>query len=476
MDTAFASREQDRLLAELTEFLSIPSISALPAHAADCRRAAEWLKRHLAALGVPKVHIIEGPGHPVVWAEGPEIPGKPTLLIYGHYDVQPPDPLDEWTTPPFSPTIRDGKLYARGASDDKGQVYCLLKAYEAVLDAKRRPPLNVHFIFEGEEECGGKVIYELLRREPERTQADAVLVCDMSYYAPGWPGVYTALRGLCYAEISVRTLQRDLHSGTYGGVASNALETLARILAELKTPDGRIQIPGLYEAVQPPTKTELDVWSKLPFDREDFLRREVTGKALTGLQDRTVFERVWALPTFEIHGIKGGFIGEGAKTVIPAQATAKVSLRLVPGQQYEKVARALQRRVAELAPKWAEVSVNLLHGGDPVQVDVSAPAFAVLDQAFKEVVGRKAVPVRAGGSIPIVPELGASGAPVILTGIGLPDDGLHSPNEKLDVSQLLSGIQIFGRFFELFAEKGGGVPMAYSSSSSSGETRLTGPE
>jgi acetylornithine deacetylase/succinyl-diaminopimelate desuccinylase-like protein len=470
VNAKFIQREQPRLLRELTEFLSIPSVSALPAHAGDCRRAAEWLQRHLTKLGCPVVNIIEGPGHPVVWAESPRVPGAPTLLIYGHYDVQPPDPLDEWTTPPFTPTVRDGKLYARGSSDDKGQVFCLLKAYEAVLDAQGRPPLNVNFIFEGEEECGGKVIFELLRREPERTKADAALVCDMSYYAPGWPGVYTALRGLCYAEISVRTLERDLHSGTYGGVAPNAIETLVRILGELKGENGEIRVPGLYEAVEAPTKAELDTWSKLPFDREDFLRHEVTGKTLTGLKDRTVFERVWALPTFEIHGIKGGFVGEGAKTVIPAQATAKVSLRLVPGQEYEKVVLALERRVAELAPKWAEVKVMLQHGGDPVQVDVTAPAFAVLDQAFEEVVGRKAVQVRAGGSIPIVPELGLAGAPVILTGIGLPDDGLHSPNEKLDLSQLWTGIEIFGRFFELFAEQGARV---YSSS---GETRLTGPE
>lgn len=472
MDQSFVQREQPRLLRELTELLSIPSISALPAHAGDCRQAAEWLQRHLTKLGCPVVNIIEGPGHPVVWAESPKVLGAPTLLIYGHYDVQPPDPLDEWTSPPFTPTVRDGKLYARGSSDDKGQVFCLLKAYESVLDARGRPPLNLHFIFEGEEECGGKVIFELLRREPERTKADAALVCDMSYYAPGWPGVYTALRGLCYAEISVRTLERDLHSGTYGGVAPNAIETLVRILGQLKGENGEIQVPGLYEAVEPPTKAELDTWSRLPFDREDFLRHEVTGKALTGLKDRTVFERVWALPTFEIHGIKGGFVGEGAKTVIPAQATAKVSLRLVPGQEYEKVVLALERRVAELAPKWAEVRVMLQHGGDPVQVDVSAPAFAVLDQAFEEVVGRKAVQVRAGGSIPIVPELGLAGAPVILTGIGLPDDGLHSPNEKLDLSQLWTGIEIFGRFFQLFAEQGGKV----YSSSSSGETRLAGPE
>jgi acetylornithine deacetylase/succinyl-diaminopimelate desuccinylase-like protein len=453
MDESLVSREQPRMLQELTDFLSIPSISALPAHAPDCRRAAEWLVDHLERLGCPVVSLIEGPGHPVVWAEGPQVPEAPTLLIYCHYDVQPPDPLDEWTTPPFLPTLRDGKLYARGASDDKGQVFCLLKAYEAVLDSEGRPPLNVHFIFEGEEECGGKVIFELLHREPERTRADAALVCDMSYYAPDWPGVYTALRGLCYAEISVRTLRRDLHSGTYGGVAPNAIETLVRILSGLKEANGKIRVPGLYEAVKPPTQSELDTWNQLPFDREDFLRREVTGQTLTGLADRSVFERVWALPTFEIHGIKGGFIGEGAKTVIPAQATAKVSLRLVPGEEYEVVGRALQQAVAALAPKWAEVAVTLLHGGDPVQVDVNAPAFTILDEAFKAVVGRGAVRVRAGGSIPIVPELGLTGAPVILTGIGLPDDGLHSPNEKLNLSQLWTGIEIFGRFFELFARK-----------------------
>jgi acetylornithine deacetylase/succinyl-diaminopimelate desuccinylase-like protein len=239
-------------------------------------------------------------------------------------------------------------------------------------------------------------------------------------------------------------------------VAPNAIETLARILCQLKSDSGEIRIPGLYEAVVPPTDNELATWKRLPFDRQDFLREEVTGKALTGLKDRTVFERVWALPTFEIHGIRGGFVGEGAKTVIPAQATAKVSLRLVPGQDFEEVGRALERAVRAAAPDWAEVRVNLLHGGNPVQVDVSAPAFDVLDQAFESGVGRKAVPVRAGGSIPIIPELGLTGAPVILTGIGLPDDGLHSPNEKLDLSQLWSGIEIFGRFFEMFAGSAAG--------------------
>jgi acetylornithine deacetylase/succinyl-diaminopimelate desuccinylase-like protein len=468
MDARFVDREQSRMLGELNELLSIPSVSALPVHSADCRRAAEWLKDHLRGLGCPVVNVIEGPGHPVVWAESPKVRGQPTLLIYGHYDVQPPDPLDEWESPPFVPTVRDGKLYARGASDDKGQLFCLLKAYEAVLDGSGRPPLNVHFIFEGEEECGGKVIFDLLQQEPERTRADAALVCDMSYYAPGWPAVYTALRGLCYAEISVRTLERDLHSGTYGGVAPNAIETLVRLLSQLKSEGGEIRVPNLYEAVEPPTAAELKTWNDLPFEQQEFLRDEVTGKSLTGLKDRTVFERVWALPTFEIHGIRGGFTGEGAKTVIPAQATAKISLRLVPGQDYQQVGRDLERAVAELAPPWADVKVTLLHGGNPIQVDVSAPAFDILDEAFEAVTGRKAVQVRAGGSIPIVPELGRRGAPVILTGIGLPDDGLHSPNEKLDLSQLWEGIRIFGGFFELLASR------VYSSSS--GETRLTGPE
>lgn len=451
MDASFVSREQSRMLSELTEFLSIPSVSALPANAADCRRAAVWLMDEFRRLGCPVVNLVEGEGHPVVWAESPRVPGKPTLLIYGHYDVQPPDPLEEWETPPFEPTVREGRLYGRGTADDKGQVYCLLKAYEAVRDADGAPPLNVNFVIEGEEECGGHVLADLLRAEPERATADAVLVCDMSFYAPGIPAVYTALRGLCYAEISVRTLDRDLHSGSYGGVAPNALETLVRILSELKDEDGLIQIPKMYKAVEEPTKSERKTWKRLPFDEDRFLEKEVTGRALTGLEDYSVLERLWALPTLEIHGIRGGFVGEGAKTVIPASATAKVSCRLVPGLTFEKTARWLTKAVAKLAPKWADVEVTILHGADPVQVDISDPIFDILDQAFEEKAGSAAVTVRAGGSVPIVKDLGQGGAPVILTGIGMPDDGLHSPNEKLDLQQLWDGIEIFGRFFELMA-------------------------
>jgi acetylornithine deacetylase/succinyl-diaminopimelate desuccinylase-like protein len=445
---SFVAARRDRMLEELKALLRIPSISTDPAHDADCRRAAEWVGNHLRALGCATVEYLASESHPVVWAEGPAAPGKPTVLVYGHYDVQPPDPLDEWTSPPFEPTVRDGNIYARGATDDKGQTFAIIKALEAVL-AQGAAPVNVRFLIEGQEESGSKVLFGLLGREPERVRADAVLVADTPYYLPGWPAVETGLRGLCYAEIKVRTARSDLHSGLYGGVAPNAHETLARILAALKGPDGRIRIPGLYELVERPSKTVRDAWAKLPFNERRFLREEVGAKALTGLAKYSVFERLWALPTFEIHGIKGGFTGEGAKTVIPAEATAKVSLRLVPKLTEKKAQKLLTAAVKAAAPKHADVTVTFIHGADPVVVDVEARPIELISQAFKEVEGRGVVPVRSGGSIPIVPELGKAGAPVILSGIGLPDDRLHAPNEKLNVEQIWKGVRVFGRFFQL---------------------------
>ena len=433
------------MLRELVEFLRIPSVSTLPAHDADCRRAAEWVAAELRRLGCREVAFLASDVHPVVWGVGPDVPGAPTLLIYGHYDVQPPDPLGEWVTPPFEPTVRDGKLFARGSADDKGQVFCLLRA----IAAAGRPPVNLRFLIEGEEEYGSRVLFDLLRREPERTRADAVLIADMAYVAPRWPAVYTALRGLCYAEISVRTAQSDLHSGEFGGAAPNAHEELVRLLGRLKRPDGKINIPGLYAAVKRPSRAELAAWRKLPFREADFLKQRVRAKGLTGLKGHSVLERLWALPTFEIHGIMGGFTSDGAKTVIPAAATAKVSLRLVPNQKLKTVERQLAAAVKRLAPKYVSASVKFMHGADPAQVRITHPAFRLLDQAFREVVGQGTVPVRAGGSIPVVPALGRSGAPVILTGIGLPDDRLHAPNEKLDLKQLWDGINVFRRFYEL---------------------------
>src|SRR5881296_3058975 len=437
--------DTDRLLRDLTVFLRIPSVSTSASHNADCRAAAEWVAGELRRLGCREVQFLASGTHPVVWGVGPDVPGAPTLLLYGHYDVQPPDPLDEWTTPPFEPTVRDAKLFARGAADDKGQVFCLLKAIEAT----GRPPVNFRFLIEGEEEYGSRVLFELLRREPERTRADAVLIADMAYVAPGWPAVYTALRGLCYAEITVRSAKSDLHSGEFGGAAPNAHEELLRLLGRLKGPDGKINIPGLYAAVKRPSKTELATWKRLPFREGEFLKHRVQAKALTGLKAYSVLERLWALPTFEIHGVLGGFTGEGAKTVIPAEATAKVSLRLVPNQKLKTVERQLAAAVRRFAPKYVQASVKFLHGADPATVKVTHPAFKLLDQAFREVVGRGTVPARAGGSIPVVPALGQGGAAVILTGIGLPDDRLHAPNEKLDLKQLWDGIKVFRRFYEL---------------------------
>jgi acetylornithine deacetylase/succinyl-diaminopimelate desuccinylase-like protein len=439
----------DRMLRELSELLCIPSVSTLPAHDTDCRRAAEWIGRDLGRLGCRDVQYLGSDTHPVVWGMGPDVPGAPTLLIYGHYDVQPPDPLNEWTSPPFEPTVREGRIYARGAADDKGQVFCLLRAIE---DAGNPPPVNFRFLIEGEEEYGSRVLFDLLRREPERTRADVALVADMSYAAPGWPAVYTTLRGMCYAEITVRTAKSDLHSGEYGGAAPNAHEELCRLLARLKGPDGKINIPGLYGAVKPPSAAERALWKRLPFREREFLKRRVQAKALTGLKKRTVLERLWALPTFEIHGITGGFTGVGAKTVIPAEATAKVSLRLVPNQKMKTVERQLAAAVKRLVPKYVTPTIRFLHGADPAVVRTDHPAFRVLDRAFRDVVGRGTVAIRAGGSIPVVPALGRAGAPVLLTGIGLPDDRLHAPNEKLDLQQLWDGVRVFRRFFELLGE------------------------
>jgi acetylornithine deacetylase/succinyl-diaminopimelate desuccinylase-like protein len=439
--------DRERLLRELSAFLRIPSVSTLPAHNADCRAAAEWVAAELRRLGCREVEFLGSETHPVVWGAGPDVPGAPTLLIYGHYDVQPPDPLNEWTTPPFEPDVRDGRLYARGAADDKGQVFCLLKAIEA----GGPMAINFRFLIEGEEEFGSKVLFDVLKREPQRLRTDAVLVADMSYVAPGWPAVYTTLRGLCYAEITVRTAKSDLHSGEYGGAAPNAHEELCRLLGRLKGPDGRINIPGLYTAVKRPSRAELQAWKKLPFKEKDFLERRVQAKALTGLMSHSVLERLWALPTFEIHGILGGFTGAGAKTVIPAEATAKISLRLVPNQKLKTVQRQLAAAVKRFAPKHVAASVRFLHGADPAQIRLDHPAFKLLDGAFKDVVGRGTVPARAGGSIPVVPALRAGGASVILTGIGLPDDRLHAPNEKLELKQLWDGIEVFRRFYASLA-------------------------
>lgn len=448
----FTRANRDRILAELKDFLRIPSVSTAPRHSADCLRAAKWLTGQLERLECGRIELLGSDTHPVVWAEGPLAPGKPTVLVYGHYDVQPPDPMNLWKSAPFEPTVRNGNLYARGSSDDKGQVFAILKAVEAV-NLGSRPPVNVRFMIEGQEESGSYVLFDLLKQEPDRVGVDAVLVADMPYFAPRAPAIYTGLRGICYTEITLRTLRTDLHSGMYGGVAPNAHETLIRLLARLKDADGRVQIPGFYEAILPPSQAEHAVWKGLPLDDEKYRRREVGARALTGLKGKSVLERTWALPTLEIHGITGGFTDAGAKAVIPAEATAKVSFRLAPNQKASTVARQLKDAVRNLAPDYARATVRVMISADPVLVDTRARPFSFLDQAFYEVEGRRPVPIRSGGSIPIVPALRKRRAPVLLSGIGLPDDGLHAPNEKLNLNQFWKGVRIFGRFFQLMGNQ-----------------------
>jgi acetylornithine deacetylase/succinyl-diaminopimelate desuccinylase-like protein len=448
--TAYVDRERARLLGDLKAWLRIPSVSTLPEHAGDCRKAAEWLAGRVRNLGF-RVDTIETAGHPILWAEGPRVEGAPLVLCYGHYDVQPPDPLGEWLSGPFDPTERDGNLYARGTADDKGQVFCVVSALEALKATTGKLPVNVRLLIEGEEEVGSKGLTKFLTAEPDRTKADAVLVTDVHMVAPGYPSVDTALRGIVHAEIKVRTLKKDLHSGLYGGAAPNAIETLWHLLEQLKGPDGKIRIPGMYDRVVKPAAKELKAWRSLPI-REKGFREEAGAKALNGELRFSFLERIWARPTLEVHGIVGGFVGAGAKTVIPAEATAKCSMRLVPEQRSAEIAAKLVKAVKKLAPRYAEVSVTILSASDPVQTPLDAWPFEVLDKAYREVWRRGVAPIRSGGSIPIVPLLQQREAPVLLTGIGLPDDGLHAPNEKLTLDQLWKGIVLFGRFFEMMAE------------------------
>jgi len=446
----FAERERPRLLAELSEWLRMPSISGQPEHAADCRKAAAWIAARLQRLGF-RVETIETGGHPILWGVGPEVPGAPTVLCYGHYDVQPPDPIGEWVSPPFEPTVRNGDLFARGTADDKGQVFTAVAALEALVATRGSLPVNVRYLVEGEEETGSKGLTELLTREPERTRAAAVLVTDTNIVAPGRPSVDAALRGIIHADIHVRTLAADLHSGIYGGAAPNAIETVWHILERLKGEDGRIRIPGFYDRVKRPTAAELKAWRSLPVKEKGF-REEAGAKGLNGEKKFSFLERVWSRPTFEVHGIVGGYTGPGSKTVIPAEATAKVSLRLVPEQRGREAAAQFVRAVKRAAPRYADVTVTVHASVDPAQTRLDSRAYRVLDRAFREVWGRGIAPIRSGGSIPIVPLLQQRSESVLVCGVGLPDDRLHAPNEKMTLEQMWKGIVLFGRFFEMMAE------------------------
>jgi len=445
----YVQENEIRFLEELKELLRIPSISTLPENKEATHRAAEFVADHLMAAGLQHVEVIETARHPLVYADWLHAPGKPTVLCYGHFDVQPPDPLELWESPPFEPTERNGNLYSRGSADDKGQMFSHIKAIEAVKAVYGRPPVNIKFLIEGEEEVGGLSVAEYVAANPEKLKADVALVSDTEMYAPGLPTLNIGLRGLVYLEIEARGPMRDLHSGLYGGAAPNAVFGLVELLSKAKDANGHILIPGIYDDVEPPSAEEKKSWEHLPFDEAEYLKTEVGSTELTGEPGYSVFERTWARPTFEVHGIAGGFTGAGAKTVIPAKAVAKVSIRLVSRQDPEKVIRAVEQFVKENAPRGIQFEVRVLSAGPGLMVNTDHPAIQVAAKAFSDIFGKPTVFTRSGGSIPIVGDFAAHlGIPTILMGFGLPDDGLHSPNEKYNIRNYYDGIRTVAHFFE----------------------------
>lgn len=449
---SFARANQARFLEELKNLLRIPSISTLPEHRGDVRQAAEVLSGELRRIGLENVQLIETEGHPLVYADWLHAPGKPTCLCYGHYDVQPPDPLEEWVSPPFEPTERNGNLYARGAVDDKGQMYMHVKALESLLSAHHGMlPLNIRVILEGEEEVGGEGIARFVREHPERLKADFALVSDTEMFAADLPTLCVGLRGMIYTEIEARGAAIDLHSGMFGGAAPNPFMALCRILAQLKDENGHIRIPGFYDAVQPASPEELKAWRSLPFSEEEFRTKEMRGSALTGERHFSVLERLWARPTLEIHGMPGGFVGAGAKTVIPAKALAKVSMRLVPDMEPQATFELYKRFVESLCPQGITLDVRLIHSGDPIVIGVDNRFVRAATEAMREVFGKPTVFVRSGGSIPIVGDFERSlKIPTVMMGFGLPDDNLHAPNEKFHIANFHRGIESLIFFFESF--------------------------
>ncbi len=446
----FARSQQGRFLEELKSLLRIPSISTLPEHAGDVRFAAESLAREMERIGLEHVRVIPTAGHPLVYGDWLHAAGKPTCLAYGHYDVQPPDPLDEWHTPPFEPTERNGNLYARGAVDDKGQMFMHLKAIEALLQSSGGSlPINVRVILEGEEEVGGEGIARFVREHPEELKADFALVSDTEMFAPGLPTLCVGLRGMIYTELEVIGASTDLHSGVYGGAAPNPFVALAQVIAALKDAQGHILIPGFYDKVAAPSADELKAWKSLPFDEEHYRTSEVGSRELTGEPAFSVLERTWARPTMDVHGMPGGFTGAGAKTVIPAKATAKISFRLVPNTSPQEAFAQYKSYVESLAPRGVEVRVRLIHSGEPIVVGTNNRYIQAATTALREVFGKEAVFVRSGGSIPIVGDFERHlKIPTVMMGFGLPDDNLHAPNEKFHIANFHLGIESIILFFE----------------------------
>ncbi|UCF67569.1 MAG: dipeptidase [Acidobacteriota bacterium] len=437
----FIRDQRERHLELLEQLLSIPSISTDADRAGDVRRAAEWVRDRLNAAGCQLVELHETSGHPLVYGEWSGVPGEPTVLVYGHYDVQPVDPLELWTSPPFEPTQRDGKLYARGASDDKGQFTIHINALEAHLRATGSCPVNIKFLLEGEEEIGSPNLRPFIAANRDRLKCDVVVISDTAMFAKGVPSICHGLRGLAYLQINVTGTKTDLHSGSYGGGVVNPANALTEMLASLKDRNGKIRVPGFYDNVRRMTREERLSYADLPHKDSTF-RRGIGAPALFGEKGFTTLERLWARPSLDVNGIWSGFTGKGAKTVIPATAHAKISARLVPFQASSEITRKLSSHLKKIAPASVKVTVEALHGGEPWLAPKQHPALQATGQALQRAFGKKAVFVLEGGSIPIVADFDRMlRVPCVLMGIGLPDDGLHAPNEKIDLSQHFRGIE-----------------------------------
>jgi acetylornithine deacetylase/succinyl-diaminopimelate desuccinylase-like protein len=437
---SFIEAHRARYVEELSEYLAIPSVSALPEHAHDMRLCAEWTAEAMRRAGLQNVRLFETGGNPIVYGDWLGAPHKPTVLCYGHYDVQPADPLDLWTSPPFTASVRDERIYARGASDDKGQIFMHFKAVEAHLMGSGCLPVNLKVIVEGEEEVGGKHLEEFVRGNKQLLAAEAAVISDTAMFDRGVPSICCGTRGLSYFQIELRGTATDLHSGSFGGVVANPGFVLAQILAKMKGEDGYIAIPGFYRNVRPISAEERMDFERLPFDSERY-REELGAPQLFGEAGFTALERLWARPTFDVNGLSAGFTGVGLKTVIPAVAMAKVSMRLVPDQDPSEVEGLFESYLNEIAPNTVDVRITLRHGAKPWAADVTHPFMRAAMRAMQLGFGAQPVFAREGGSNPILATFeDVLGLPIIMFGVGLPDDNTHAANEKLDLSNFHNGV------------------------------------
>ena len=447
----YVNANKQRFINELIEFLSIPSVSADPAYKKDVAKTAEWVKKSLLEAGADKAEVIATKFHPIVYGEKITDEKLPTVLIYGHYDVQPPDPMDLWTSPPFKPVIKDGKIFARGACDDKGQVYMHVKAFELMM-RKKNLPCNVKFLIEGEEEVGSESLGEFVKKNKKKLEADIILISDTDIIANDVPSITIGLRGISYVQVEVTGPNRDLHSGVYGGAVPNPINVLCEMIESLKDKDGHITIPGFYKDVKTVSAKDRKEMNRAPFNLKDY-QKDLDIKEVRGEKGYTTLERTSIRPTLDVNGIWGGYTGEGSKTVIASKAYAKISMRLVPNQDPHKITELFNKHFQKIAPKSVKVKVTPFHGGDPVLLETTSAAYKAASRAMETSFGKKPIPTRSGGSIPIVAlfkkELGLDS---ILFGFGLNSDNIHSPNEHYGIFNYLIGIETIALFHHFYAE------------------------